>query len=158
MIEVYHTSNVVVEHPDTKHSRKDLDFGPGFYFTSIRNQAEKYAHRFLRRNQPAWMNIYDFSMDWNGWKVKTFYEYDEEWLDFIMKCRNGEVVGDFDLIVGGIADDKVFDTVDLYTEALISKEEAINRLAYIKPNIQYCIRTNVMLQQCLIFKEAVRIS
>lgn len=157
MIEVYHTSNVIVEHPDTKHSRKDLDFGSGFYFTSIRYQAEKYAHRFLRRNQPAWMNVYDFSEDWGKWNVKTFCEYDEEWLDFVMKCRNGEVVGDFDLIVGGIADDKVFDTVDLYIEALISKEEAIKRLAYIKPNIQYCIRTDAMLQQCLIFKEAVRI-
>lgn len=157
MIEVYHTSDVIVEHPDTKHTRKDLDFGPGFYFTSIRYQAEKYAHRFLRRNKPAWMNVYDFSENWNNWKVKTFNEYDEEWLDFVMKCRNGEVIGDFDLIVGGIADDKVFDTVDLYTEALISKEEAIKRLTYIKPNIQYCVRTDAMLQQCLIFKEAVRI-
>lgn len=157
-MEVYHTSDVIVEHPDTKHSRKDLDFGPGFYFTSIRYQAEKYAHRFLRRNKPAWMNVYDFSENWNNWKVKTFNEYGEEWLDFVMKCRNGEVIGDFDLIVGGIADDKVFDTVDLYTEALISKEEAIKRLAYIKPNIQYCVRTDAMLQQCLIFKEAVRIS
>lgn len=157
MIEVYHTSDVVVEFPDTIHSRKDLDFGPGFYFTPIRNQAEKYAHRFLRRNKPAWMNVYDFLEDWTGWRVKTFKGYDEEWLDFVMKCRNGEVVGDFDLIVGGIADDKVFDTVDLYFESLISKEEAIKRLAYIKPNIQYCIRTDAMLHQCLVYKEAIRI-
>lgn len=154
-MEVYHTSDVVVEHPDTMHSRKDLDFGSGFYFTSIRLQAEKYAHRFHRRNKQAWMNIYDFSEEWSGWKVKIFSEYDEDWLDFVMKCRCGEMVGDFDLIVGGIADDKVFDTVDLYTEALISKEEAIKRLAYIKPNIQYCIRTDAMLQQCLKFKEAI---
>ena len=154
-MEVYHTSDVVIEYPDTMHSRKDFDFGVGFYFTSIRLQAEKYARRFHRRNKQAWMNVYDFSEDWNGWKVKIFSEYDEEWLDFVMRCRSGEMVGDFDLIVGGIADDKVFDTVDLYTEALISKEEAIKRLAYIKPNIQYCIRTDAMLQQCLIFKEAI---
>lgn len=157
MMEVYHTSDVVVQHPDTLHSRKDLDFGPGFYFTSIRLQAEKYALRFLRRNKSAWMNVYDFSEDWSGWKVKVFSSYNEEWLDFVMKCRNGEVVGDFDMVVGGIADDKVFDTVDLYTEALISKEEAIKRLAYMKPNIQYCIRTDVMLHQCLTFKEAINI-
>ena len=50
MIEVYHTSNVIVEHPDTKHSRKDLDFEPGFYFTSIRHQAfgiHKTQHTIL---------------------------------------------------------------------------------------------------------------
>lgn len=40
-MEVYHTSNVRVEKPDTVHSRKELDFGPGFYFTSIRTQAEE---------------------------------------------------------------------------------------------------------------------
>lgn len=157
MMEVYHTSDVVVKHPDTKHSRMALDFGPGFYFTSMRHQAELYARRFLRHNKPAWLNVYDLSEDWVGWKVKTFGGYDEEWLDFVMKCRNGEVVGDFDLIVGGIADDKVFDTVDLYMDDLISKQEAIKRLAYIKPNIQYCIRTDAMLQQCLTFKEAISI-
>ncbi len=46
-MEVYHTSSVCIEHPDTTHSRKELDFGPGFYFTTIRYQAEKYAARFL---------------------------------------------------------------------------------------------------------------
>lgn len=57
MIEVYHTSNQCVNCPDTSHSRKELDFGPGFYFTTIRNQAEAYAFRFFRRNEPAWLNV-----------------------------------------------------------------------------------------------------
>ena len=30
-MEVYHASTVVVETPDTAHSRAFLDFGPGFY-------------------------------------------------------------------------------------------------------------------------------
>ncbi len=101
------------------------------------------------------MNIYDFLEEWSDWKVKLFERYNEEWLDFIMRCRNGETVGDYDLIVGGIADDKVFDTVDLYTDGLISKEEALKRLAYEKPNIQYCIRTDAMLNECLIYKESI---
>lgn len=157
MMEVYHTSNQCVSCPDTAHSRKELDFGPGFYFTTIRHQAEVYAFRFLRRNEPAWLNVYEFSEEWTDWKVKLFKHYDEEWLDFVMTCRNGEVVGDFDLIVGGIADDKVFDTIDLYTDALISKEEALKRLSYMKPNIQYCIRTDSMLEQCLTFKEVIQL-
>jgi len=64
MIEVYHTSNQCVNCPDTSHSRKELDFGPGFYFTTIRNQAEAYAFRFFRRNEPAWLNVYEFSENW----------------------------------------------------------------------------------------------
>lgn len=156
-MEVYHTSNIRVENPDTMHSRRELDFGPGFYFTTIRQQAEKYAFRFTRRNEQAWLNIYDFSECWNGWLVKLFDCYDEEWLDFVIACRNGEVAGDYDLIVGGVADDKVFDTVDLYTDKLISKDEALRRLAYVKPNIQYCIRTDAMLKQCITFKEAIKL-
>lgn len=156
-MKVFHTSNLRIENPDTSYSRKELDFGPGFYFTTLRHQAEKYAFRFIRRNEPAWLNIYELDENWSDWKVKRFESYDEEWLDFVMSCRNGTVVGEYDLIIGGIADDKVFDTVDLYTESLISKEEAIKRLTYIKPNTQYCIRTNAMLRQCLTFKEAIKL-
>ncbi len=155
MMEVYHTSNVRVECPDTLHSRRNLDFGPGFYFTSIREQAENYAARFRRQGEPAWLNIYDFDEDWSGWKVKSFNAYDDEWLDFVMQCREGEDVEEYDLVVGGIANDKVFDTIDLYFDGLISKTEALSRLAYEKPNIQFCIRTDAMLKKSITYKDSV---
>ncbi len=156
-MEVYHTSNVRVECPDTVHSRHELDFGSGFDFTTIRSQAEKYAWRFLKRQETAWLNIYDLAEDWSGWRVKRFDHYDEEWLDFVMACRSGETVGSYDLIIGGIADDKVFDTLNLYVDSLIGKEEALRRLAFTQPNIQYCIRTDAMLKQCLTFKDCVQL-
>lgn len=37
---VYHGSNVVVDHPDVNHSYRDLDFGRGFYVTTVKEQAE----------------------------------------------------------------------------------------------------------------------
>lgn len=154
---VFHTSNVRVENPDTLHSRKELDFGPGFYFTTIRQQAEKYAFRFTKRNEQAWLNVYDFVFNSEKWNVKHFDSYNEEWLDFVMACRNGEVIGNYDLVVGGIADDKVFETVDLYTDQLISKDEALKRLAYVNPNIQYCVRTDAMLKKCIFYKESIRL-
>lgn len=42
-MKVYHASMVRVEHPDVLHSRKFLDFGQGFYVTTLREQAVKYA-------------------------------------------------------------------------------------------------------------------
>ena len=39
MIQLYHTSNVEVRIPDVRHSREHLDFGRGFYLTSLREQA-----------------------------------------------------------------------------------------------------------------------
>lgn len=41
------------------HSRKFLDFGQGFYVTTLRDQAVKYAQRFLRRGKSAWLNEYE---------------------------------------------------------------------------------------------------
>ena len=49
---VYHASDCVVSSPDTEHSRDNLDFGRGFYVTTIKEQAVSYAQRFLRRGRP----------------------------------------------------------------------------------------------------------
>ncbi|MCD8304213.1 MAG: DUF3990 domain-containing protein [Prevotellaceae bacterium] len=157
MIEVYHTSNQRVDLPDTRHSRKALDFGAGFYFTTLREQAERYAYRFAKRGEGAWLNIYDFSEDWVGWRVKTFESYDEEWLDFVVSCRAGKQIGDYDMVVGGVANDKIFDTMSLFFEGLIPKAEALRRLVYEKPNIQYCVRAEMMIRQCLTFKQCIKL-
>ena len=58
----------------------------------------------------------------------------EEWLDFILNCRSGKDSMDYDFVVGGVANDKVFNTVELFFDGLIDKTEAINRLRYEKPN------------------------
>ena len=50
---VYHTTTLEVIKPDTLHSRKRLDFGKGFYLTAMREQAERYGERFIRRGEPA---------------------------------------------------------------------------------------------------------
>lgn len=42
-MKLYHSSAVAVAIPDVLHSRDFLDFGKGFYLTSIHEQAVKYA-------------------------------------------------------------------------------------------------------------------
>ena len=87
---VYHSSNVIVERPDTAHFRDYLDFGKGFYVTTLREQAEQYAKRFTLRGESAFINQYELNeSDFAGFSVKRFVSYDEEWLDFVMGCRNG---------------------------------------------------------------------
>ena len=45
---VYHASYTIVEHPDVSFSRDSLDFGKGFYLTTIREQSvRKEALRIL---------------------------------------------------------------------------------------------------------------
>ena len=153
-MKLYHSSNVKVEHPDTEHSRLYLDFGRGFYLTSLREQAERYAQRFKRRGQQAWLNTYEFVCGDKLWNIKRFETYDRQWLDFVAMCRDGQDAGDYDMIVGGIANDRVIITLDRYFSGEISQEEALGLLRFEKPNIQYCIRSERMLQNCLIYKES----
>ena len=54
---VYHSSNQFFTSPDVLHSRNALDFGKGFYVTRLKEQAEKYANRFLRIGNDAYMLI-----------------------------------------------------------------------------------------------------
>ena len=78
-------------------------------------------------------------------KILKFDSYSEEWLDFILGCRSGNDLTDYDLVAGGVANDKVFNTVELFFDGLIDKTEAINRLRYEKPNMQMCFRTEKAL-------------
>lgn len=48
---------------------------------------------------------------------------------------------DYDLVIGGVANDKVFNTLELFFDGLIDKAEVIKRLRYEKPNVQICFRT-----------------
>lgn len=151
-MEVYHASSVIVEHPDTKHSRNYLDFGSGFYVTTMLEQAQKYGVRFTRRGRKAIINTYELSDDFTKWKVIKFEHYDEKWLDFVTESRAGRTVGEYDIVIGGIDNDKVFRTVDLYFAGDISKEECLQRLIFEKPNNQICIRNQRVLDECLTFK------
>ena len=156
-MEVYHASTVVVDSPDTTHSRDFLDFGPGFYVTTLQDQAVKYGARCINRGKNAILNIYELADDVSRWKVVTFKQYDEAWLDFVTECRQGRVVGNYDVIIGGIANDKVFRTIDLYFAGDISKEECLRKLVFEKPNNQICIRSQQVLNECLTFKNSLRL-
>lgn len=149
---VYHASNFIIESPDIYHSRDFLDFGKGFYLTSLIEQAKKYAQRFLYQGDKAYLNHYnlDENLD-NKFNIKEFGDYNEEWLDFVTLCRLGKLSSKYDMITGGIADDKVFNTVDLYFSGNISKEEALKRLKFIHPNHQICILYQELINKHLHF-------
>ena len=156
-MEVYHASTVIVESPDSTHSRAFLDFGPGFYVTPLKEQAVKYGARFTNRGKASVLNTYELADDLSPWKVIEFKRYDEAWLDFVTECRQGRVVGDYDFVIGSIANDKVFRTVDLYFAGDISKEECLRRLIFEAPNNQICIRSQQVLNACLTFKSSQRL-
>ncbi len=46
---VYHGSTLEIRSPDVSHSKRFLDFGPAFYVTSYRVQAQNWARRKCAR-------------------------------------------------------------------------------------------------------------
>ncbi len=143
---LYHGSFVVVDKPNLIHSRPNVDFGKGFYTTPIYDQAEKWCGRFKRRGKEGIISSYELDeAAYEELKVLRFDAYSEEWLDFILNCRSGQDNTYYDLVIGGVANDKVFNTVELYFDGLIDKKEAINRLRYEKPNLQMAFRTEEAL-------------
>ena len=139
---LYHGSYIEIDKPDLEHSRDNVDFGRGFYVTPIYEQAVKWCGKFKRRGEKGVVSKYEFDMvNKNNLKILEFNSYSEEWLEFILNCRSGKGVTEYDIVIGGVANDKVFNTVELYFEGLIDKNEALNRLRYEKPNLQVCFRS-----------------
>lgn len=42
---VYHGAITEVKYPGTEHSYKNLDFGKGFYVTTVKEQAKRWVRR-----------------------------------------------------------------------------------------------------------------
>lgn len=154
---LYHSSNTIVKRPDVSFSRDYLDFGNGFYLTSLREQAQKYGNRFIRREQNAWLNVYEFDFDPSEWRMRKFEHYSLEWLEFVTKCRMGDDDTDYDIIIGGVADDKVIRTLDMFFNGDITAEAALGKLKYEKLNNQYCIRSQKMINECLKYIESIKL-
>lgn len=146
---VYHSSNIIVDKPDVFHSREALDFGKGFYVTVLYEQAVRYAERFKLRGSKAFLNVYQLDADWQQGNVRTFRSYNGEWLDFIAANRNLKPVEQFDAVEGGVANDKIFRTVELYLAGDINKDEALKRLKYEKPNHQICFINQQLIDKYL---------
>lgn len=146
---LYHGSPAIVSKPDILHSRDRVDFGRGFYTTPLRDQAVNWCNRF-RRQGSAYINTYELDdVAFERYNVLRFESYSDEWLDFVCACRAGSDASTYDIVFGGVANDRVFDTVELYLNSLIARKEAIDRLQYEKPNAQLCIRSQAVIDGCL---------
>jgi hypothetical protein len=154
---LYHTSTIEIVKPDLLHSRPRLDFGIGFYLTFMRSQSERYGERYKRQGEDAIMNVYEFNEIRPNCSYKLFDAYDGDWLDFVALCRKGLPHQAFDVIEGGIADDNVFDTVDLYFAGVYTREQALDQLIHKKPNHQICITSQAVLDKHLRFVESIKL-
>lgn len=131
---VYHGSYISIPFPRIRQSRNTKDFGPGFYCTVIKEQAERWARRY----QTPIVNIYDVRMD-DSLKILEFKEMTEEWLDFIIQCRHG-ATHDYDIVIGAMANDQIYNFIADYIEGIITRSQfwSLARFKYPTHQINFC--------------------
>ena len=158
---LYHGGTEAVMQPDCKKGRPDLDFGQGFYLTLLQDQAEGFARRKARdrKGKPV-ISVYEFDYEAaiKDCAYLNFEFYDEAWLDFVVDSRSGlKPWANYDIVEGGVANDRVIDTVELYTIGILDKTSALGRLSEHQPNHQICILSQAILDKYLKFVEVIEL-
>lgn len=128
----YHGSDTIVDTPKILEAKRPLDFGGGFYVTTSEKQAKNWAIKVSYRNNSnhRCVNRYEFNLE----KAKTelavihFEVADEKWLDFICDNRSGKPTGNYDIVIGPVADDRVYRVVVEYENGDLDKETALKKL------------------------------
>lgn len=80
---LYHGSYMEIREPDIMHSRRNLDFGCGFYTTPLYLQTQKWCERFIRRGKEGVISCYRLDeIALERCRILKFDAYSGEWLDF----------------------------------------------------------------------------
>ena len=151
---VYHGSTEIIKNPDIIHSFRPLDFGPGFYVTTVKAQAEKWAKRkgIITEKTRVFVNKYQMVEDFSGLKYKSFGDNLSEWIDFVCMCRDGNgVYEEYDVISGKVANDKVFRVVDMYIQGIWDKARAIKEVKAYENYDQTAFITQKAIDKLLVF-------
>ena len=131
---LYHGSTMAVRKPIVSRGRGKTDFGKGFYTTTSREQAEKWAQ--IKRDRMgdeahAIVSVFELNdavLNNSAYHTRYFDGATAEWLDFVVGNRRGEVHHNFDLIMGPVANDKLYATITLYENGILDANAAIEQL------------------------------
>lgn len=155
---LYHGSYRIVDNPDVSFGRNKVDFGKGFYLTGLHEQARSWAQNVSRRRKGSVPSVskFEFAVDaakrLAGERYKIFESYNLEWLEYVVDCRKGGVKQrEYDVVEGGVANDNVIDTVELFENGDITADQAIGQLAFKKINHQLVILNQRIADSCLKF-------
>jgi hypothetical protein len=147
---LYHGSDAIVEKPNLHLSRKNLDFGMGFYTTVNKDQAVDFARKvMIRKGQKSQsVSVYDFYMGAaeSILDILRFPSPDRLWLDFVHQNRHGTYAGKpYDLVIGPVANDDVYATLIVYEQGILTVEQAIEALKIKKLYNQFVFKSEKAL-------------
>lgn len=148
----YHGGTEAVTAPEIRERLHAPDFGKGFYTTASEEQAIRWAKRvrLVRKATEAVVTVYDVStLETNALSVKTFDGVSEEWFDAVIACRQGtDVFSGYDVVIGPVANDNVYQTIRFFETGVYSKDEAMRRLLAERLFNQIVFKTAAALACC----------
>jgi len=149
-LKLYHGSNVEVNNPKILSNLRALDFGAGFYLTSSKEQAAKWAKIVSRRRRKGKPTLNIFNYDEASLitlNVLRFETANEEWLDFVVSNRKELMPENLhDLVIGPVANDSTLPVIDDYMSGVYTKKEAVKRLLPQNLTDQYAFLTRNALE------------
>lgn len=129
---LYHGSLVIVEKPEIRVCDRYLDFGYGFYTTMNEEQAIKWTLKQKNRKETniGYVSKYDFDIEKaeSELKILRFDKADKEWLDFVSVNRKGQCRQMYDIVIGPVTDDGVYEVVRFYEIGVYDLKETLKRL------------------------------
>ncbi len=141
---VYLGSYTTIKELEIKTGKYTKDFGEGFYCTLLKEQAIRWANKY---DSPV-LNVYEYDEN-TSLNIKEFSILSEEWLDFVINCRNG-VKHDYDIVIGAMADDQIYNYVTDLTLGIITREAFWELAKFRYPTHQIAFCTSRALE-CLKF-------
>ena len=134
LMTVYHGGYMAVKQPEIRKGHNTKDFATGFYCTVIKEQAQRWARRYDTKV----VSIYEVRLQ-STLKIKEFKDMTDEWLDFIIACRSG-IPHDFDIVIGAMADDQIYNYISDYMEGTITREQfwVMAKFKYPTHQINFC--------------------
>lgn len=131
---LYHGTVSDIVKIDVTRGRDKKDFGKGFYMAVSKSQAVGMMHKkkqeAVRRSKNKHSAdvseyLYKITLDKeyaHKLDIKIFEQADEEWLDFILMCREkGGIPHKHDVVIGPTADDDTLLCLRTYWDGLYGK-------------------------------------
>ena len=133
---LYHGSKEIVEYPEIRKAQFHKDFYFGIYCTRLPEQAKRWASRYGGK---GYLNRYEYTPN-NKLKYLVFQEMTEEWLDFVVGCRNGES-HNYDIVEGPMADDTIYNYIQNFIDGKISRAAFWELVKFNHPTHQISFHT-----------------
>ena len=163
-LKIYHGSTFIVKQPNIEILNYRSDFGKGFYTTTDLEQAKKWTIIKKKRLEKEdnnkdihqYVNIYEYTEN-KDLNILNFETATEEWLKFVFKNRQSdELVHQYDIVIGPVADDNLYQVLVSYENGIYDMEETIKRLkTYVLSN-QISFHTLKSLE-CIKYIETIEV-